>query len=267
MRSCLGSGRRPHPVCEVSCASWPVRPRHPYRSRRSPFNRNRAGALAGGPRPTFTDYSIGCAVGSCAGEQFASGLRSLWTSVQPATTLSHMHRRQRIPWNRTHPEPPTDRQRSVRMRTTCLLCGQPLPKATWWQTWVVGASPIDDPNGPQGDACRREFNRIVGSFPPPYHCRARSDRQRSARLRERLDRRAMNSTSAMIAMTTSTVQSQPMPDRYPSGEPGHPKSPGSRWMSNPLPIERLTDGRPDLPRHAGKLQATTSYSAAPRWPA
>ena len=49
------------------------------------------------------------------------------------------------------------------MRTTCLLCGQPLPKATWWQTWVVGASPIHDPNGPQGDACRREFNRIVGT--------------------------------------------------------------------------------------------------------
>jgi hypothetical protein len=50
-------------------------------------------------------------------------------------------------------------------RTTCLMCGQPLPKPKWWQQ-LVGQPPTHDPNGPDGDACWYGFNALIGVKDP-----------------------------------------------------------------------------------------------------
>jgi hypothetical protein len=47
----------------------------------------------------------------------------------------------------------------------CLLCRRPLPELNWWgRLW--SRPPIHDPNGPDGDACWYEFNRLMGNTDP-----------------------------------------------------------------------------------------------------
>jgi hypothetical protein len=56
------------------------------------------------------------------------------------------------------------------VRTTCLLCGDPLPKPKWY-AWMLGPiPPTHDPHGPQGESCWYKFNAKIGvkdPGPPP----------------------------------------------------------------------------------------------------